>query len=979
MKQSWSLSELEDKWFLKAEELELLAGRTGASQLGFAALLKFFQLEGRFPENLQDIPKQAINHLACLLKIKASTLSDYNLKGRSSKRHRTEIRAFEGFRTSTLADACLVQEWMLDDNVITGEQSESFLLEMLQEWFKEQRIEPPTLERQKRLLKATLHRYESTFFRSIFKQLSTECKQNIESFLLPSSDGSKDVTFNTLKEDPGRVGMDSFLLELEKLKHIENLKLPANLFDGISLKFLAPYRNRITTESIRDIRRHPEPIRQALVALFCWQRRREIIDGLVDLLIQIVHHIHARAERKVIQKLIKEIRKVNGKEAMLYKLAEASLDKPDGLVREVVYPVVGEQTLRELVNEYKSKGPTYRRNIHMRVRDSYKNHYRRMLPRVLKALQFHSNNTYHQPLIEALDYLKAHEKPSQRFIPFEDVPFKTVVPKKLRAFIVEQSPDGKKRINRISYEIIILHGLRDRLRCKEVWVKGANRYRNPDEDLPADFEERRELYYKSLTLSLDADVFISKIQKDMHSVLASLNKTLPTNPHVFLRKNGKKRICLSPLKAQPEPIFLHRLKTEMMARWPMTSLLDILKETNLRVGFIDLFKGMGNREILSKEDLEKRLLLCLYGLGTNTGLKRVLSGDFDYSYDDLLYVKRRYINKESLRESIARIANAIFQIRQSHIWGEGTTVCASDSKKFGAWDQNLMTEWHVRYGGRGIMIYWHVEKKSVCIYSQLKRCSSSEVASMIEGVLRHCTEMTITKQYVDSHGQSEVAFAFCHVLGFDLMPRLKAIASQKLYRPSTGEQTLYSNLLPILTRPINWDLIRGHYDQIVKYAIALKLGTADSESILRRFTRNNLKHPTYQALAELGKAVKTIFLCRYLSSIELRREIHEALNVVENWNSANNFIFFAKNSEIASNQPTEQELSVLSLHLLQICLVYINTLMIQDILSALDWFNRMAVEDFRALTPLIYVHVTPYGSFDLDMNRRLSIGIKNAA
>ncbi len=71
--------------------------------------------------------------------------------------------------------------------------------------------------------------------------------------------------------------------------------------------------------------------------------------------------------------------------------------------------------------------------------------------------------------------------------------------------------------------------------------------------------------------------------------------------------------------------------------------------------------------------------------------------------------------------------------------------CASDSKKFGSWDQNLMTEWHIRYGGRGVMIYWHVEKKSTCIYSQLKRCSSSEVAAMIEGVLRHCTDLEIDR------------------------------------------------------------------------------------------------------------------------------------------------------------------------------------------------------------------------------------------
>jgi TnpA family transposase len=115
-----------------------------------------------------------------------------------------------------------------------------------------------------------------------------------------------------------------------------------------------------------------------------------------------------------------------------------------------------------------------------------------------------------------------------------------------------------------------------------------------------------------------------------------------------------------------------------------------------------------------------------------------------------------------------------------------------------------MTEWHVRYGGRGIMIYWHVERKSTCIYSQLKTCSSSEVAAMIEGVLRHCTEMTVTKQYVDSHGQSEVAFAFCHLLGFTLLPRLKAIHAQKLYRADATD--IYPQLDRVLTRAIDWEV-----------------------------------------------------------------------------------------------------------------------------------------------------------------------------
>jgi TnpA family transposase len=165
---------------------------------------------------------------------------------------------------------------------------------------------------------------------------------------------------------------------------------------------------------------------------------------------------------------------------------------------------------------------------------------------------------------------------------------------------------------------------------------------------------------------------------------------------------------------------------------------------------------MGTREIIDSESLQKRLLLCLYGMGTNTGLKRINTGINGENYQDLLYVRRRYIHKDQLRSAIAEVINAIFEIRNPQIWGEGTTTCASDSKHFGAWEQNLMTQYHLRYGGRGVMIYWHVEKKSTCIYSQLKTCSSSEVAAMIEGVLRHCTSMEVEKNYVDSHGQRGV-------------------------------------------------------------------------------------------------------------------------------------------------------------------------------------------------------------------------------
>ena len=402
----------------------------------------------------------------------------------------------------------------------------------------------------------------------------------------------------------------------------------------------------------------------------------------------------------------------------------------------------------------------------------------------------------------------------------------------------------------------------------------------------------------------------------------------------------------------------------------------MLKETDLRVHFTDLFKSATVHENLPRPVLQKRLLYCLYAFGTNTGLSRVATGDDTVGYRDLLYVRRRFINKDSLRAAIQVVANEILRVRggpHAEWWGNDTTACASDAKKFGAWDQNLLTEWHIRYRGPGIMVYWHVEKKALCIYSQVKRCSSSEVAAMIEGVLRHCTDMTITKNYVDTHGQSEVAFAFTHLLGFQLMPRLNGIHRQRLYLPNSDSADLYPHLQPVLSRGIRWDLIRRQYDEMIKYATALRLGTADAEAILRRFTRTNVQHPTYQALAELGKVRKTIFLCHYLHDEMVRREVHAGLNVIENWNSANGFILFGKGGELATNKREDQELAVLSLHLLQICMVYINTLMLQQVLAEPRWGERMGEEDRRGLTPLFYSHVNPYGEFKLDLEERLAL------
>jgi TnpA family transposase len=991
VKRHWTPTELREHWSLLARERELaeegLAGiapaaRDAHTRLGFACLLKYFQLEGRFPRSRADVPAAALAHLAHELGVPATSFVRYDWDGRLASHHRAAVRAFLGVREATVADQQRLTDWLVTHELPQRQHPEAVRAAFLDRC-RTLGLEPPTPDRIERHVRTARAAYDEQICALVLGRLPAETQLRLDALLeviSPAPGVPGQSALADLKRDAGPLSVETVEQEAAKLERLRRLGLPPDLFRGVPPKLVERFRQRVVAEELHELRRHPAPRRLTLLAAYGWRRAQELTDTLAEVLVDAMQHLHGRAERRVERALLRDIKRVAGKQAILGNIAAASLAHPDAPVRAVVHPAAGgEQTLRDIVAERDATGAGYQRTVYTVMRGAYSHHYRRLVPPLLAALDIRSNNARHRPAIDALALLRrAGQAPGRRptFDPAEPVPLDGVVRPAWRDLVVARTRNGPPRVNRINYEIAALHTVRDKLRCKELWVAGADRYRDPDADLPADFAAQRAAYYADLGLPADADAFVADLQQRLRAALTALDADLPTNPHVTLSPRSGGRIKVAKLAPQAAPPTLEPLKAELGRRWPMIGLLDMLKEADLRIGFTDLFTTATAREHLDRPTLQKRLLLCLYGLGTNMGLRRVSTdggADHGEGERDLAYTRRRFLTRDALRAAIARVGDAIFAARSPEIWGEGTTACASDSKKFGAWDQNLLTEWHVRYRGPGVMIYWHVDKKAACIYSQLKRCSSSEVAAMITGVLRHCTQMAIDRQYVDSHGQSEVAFAFCSLLGFRLLPRLKGLSRQKLYRPDPGQPEAYPHLQPILTRPIRWDLIRQQYDELVKYATALRLGTAEAEALLRRFTRANAQHPTYAALAELGKVYKTLFLCDYLRLPELRREIHEGLQVVENWNSANSFIFFARGGEFATNRLEDQETAMLALHLLQISLVYVNTLLLQRVLTESDWAERLTVEDRRALTPLLYGNVNPYGVIRLDMHQRLPL------
>jgi hypothetical protein len=244
------------------------------------------------------------------------------------------------------------------------------------------------------------------------------------------------------------------------------------------------------------------------LAALCWQRQREITDNLVELLIHIAHRVRVRAEEKVDVELMKYAKKVLGKAKLLYKLARAAKGQPDGVVRDVIYPVVGEETLEDLIREAEAD-EKHEHQVKSVTRASYGHHYRRIVPALLEVLSFRCNNEMHRPVMDALDLLEQYrDRKTVAFPASENVPLEGVVSGDWQEWVRDDKHGGA--VNRISYEWCVLTTLREKLRCKEVWVKGAHRFRNPDEDF---LDVRREEYYKALEQPREARAFVENLRR----------------------------------------------------------------------------------------------------------------------------------------------------------------------------------------------------------------------------------------------------------------------------------------------------------------------------------------------------------------------------------------------------------------------------------------------------------------------------------
>jgi TnpA family transposase len=313
------------------------------------------------------------------------------------------------------------------------------------------------------------------------------------------------------------------------------------------------------------------------------------------------------------------------------------------------------------------------------------------------------------------------------------------------------------------------------------------------------------------------------------------------------------------------------------------------------------------------------------------------------------------------------IVNAYVQFPLQRLWGTGQSASA-DGMKWDLYPQNLMAEYHIRYGGYGGIGYYLVADNYIALMSRWTTCGAWEGHAILDFLKENESDVKPDTIHADTQGQSNAIFGLAYLLGIQLLPRIRNWKGRDFYRPSPEDR--FEHIDSLFTAQVDWDLIETMRPELLRVAVSIKSGTILPSDILRRLSSHSRKNKLYFALRELGRVARTMFLLRYISEVELRRTIQTATNKSERFNEFVQWISFGGDDVIAENIRDEQRKFIKYNHLVANILAFHNIVAMTRAIDRLKVQGQeVSDEVLAALSPYQTSHINRFGQYQLQSRR----------
>jgi TnpA family transposase len=369
---------------------------------------------------------------------------------------------------------------------------------------------------------------------------------------------------------------------------------------------------------------------------------------------------------------------------------------------------------------------------------------------------------------------------------------------------------------------------------------------------------------------------------------------------------------------------------------------------------------------LALEDPVARYLATVFCYGANMGPSQAARSLDGLDRRQIAWINLHHVTEDGLDAATTLVVNGYNRFLMIRAWGSGKHVSA-DGTKWDLYERNLLSEYHIRYGGFGGIGYYHVSDLYIALFSHFIPCGAYEGAYILDPFYQNKSDIQPDTVHADTHGQSAPIFGLAYVLGIQLMPRIRNWKNLILYRPS--KEVRYEHIDTLFSACVDWELIATHLPDMLRVGISIAAGRITPSTILRKLGTYSRKNRLYQAFRELGVAVRTGFLLQYLGDAELRSTIQAATNKSESFNDFVQWLAFG-GSVITENDRAEQRKIIKYNHLLANCLIFHNVCMMTRVLHKLRADGvPVEADTLAALSPYIRSHINRFGQYNLDLSR----------
>ena len=927
-------------------------------RLTFAVMFKVFQRLGYFPA-WSEIPVPVIAHVRASLKLRRELKPAVVDPNTTWLRYQRDIRDRQGVRVYGHAERRGVMETVAERAAVLDYPSD--LINVAIEHLAQEHIELPafsTLDRLTRRLRALVNR---RYFARIAERLTEDDHRRLDD-LLEVPAGGKSI-FNTLKPGERRDSKRHFKALLDHIDTLDRLVDVPGVLEGLPDVKRRHFAGEAAKLDASELRRFAPLKRHVVLLCLLHDARIQARDDLLEMFVQRIAKIHHQA-KAALDALRNQFREKD--EAIRATMADVArlllanpVDADAG--REIRRLVTNQGGAQDLLANC-TKLQAYDGDNYLSLLPEPFKSFRNLFFRMARTIELHSTSE-DTALITALQTLLAMPDRTPQLLPVpSDLSFTTEA---WRELLIQRPAQGEPFMDRRLYEICVFSSLANDLKSGDIAAAGAEAFGDYREQLVpwAECEPEIPEYCARLQLPATAAEFVDELRTRLTHAAELTDRAYMEDQTLAIDDDGIP--ILKRHKARPIPAGVPELANAIMVRMPEVSVIQILCDLQHWSNWTRHFQPASGSEPKLKNASE-RYILTGFAYGCNLGpvqASRHLGGVV--TAHELGFVNQRHIDGPKLEAASRDIVNLYAGLSLPRFWGDGSAA-AADGTQHELYEQNLIASRHIRYGGYGGIAYHHVSDTYIAFFSQFITCGVWEGVYLLDGLLKNTSDLQPTKIHADTQGQSYTVFGLAHLLGIELMPRIRNWKDYRFYRPDA--KVRYDHIDAMFKERIDWVFIERHWKDLMQVVISIRNGRMAASTLLRKLGAASRKNRLYHAFKELGAAVRTLFLLRYISDLQLREQITAATNKVEAFNGFSKHLFFGGEGVIARNDPVEQEKAIKYNNVVANAVMCWNAVQQSRLIRLLrksGW--KITSTQVAYLSPYLTSHIKRFGDYKIDI------------